>query len=206
MGAARAELRSLPRVEPSPDFLPRLEARIAALETVRLRRRRVARVVGRAGSGLALVAAVVSTLWLRAAGEQPRPAPASALALESAGAAAGGAIVRGPVLAAARRGAVAWPAGAAGGTARSFDPSPPGVAARPFERAGDAAPTAPVLDWSLLLASAAPGSVPRSFGFSGGRGASVQPVLYAAPSLTFAAAPVSLRFAPAASRPRRPRE
>jgi hypothetical protein len=181
-------MRILPRIEPSPDFLPRLEARIAAIESGRVRRRRLAVVIGRAGSGLALAAAAVAALWLRAAGEGPEPAPATALAaLERDGGAP------------------------SGSTAPSFDPAPAAGPsdAEAFQKAGDGgAELGPALDWSLLLASATPGSLPRSFGFrpAGARTAALEPVLYAAPSLTFAAAPVSLRFASAVPRPARPGE
>jgi hypothetical protein len=188
LAAARAEMRALPRIEPSPDFLPRLEARIGAIEAGRVRRRRLAVVIGRAGSGFALMAAAVAALWLRAAGEGPEPAPASALAALGRD---GGAPL--------------------GPAAPSFDPAPAGgpSGAEAFEKAGDGGPElGPALDWSLLLASATPGSLPRSFGFppAGARAAALQPVLYAAPSLTFAAAPVSLRFASAVPRPARPGE
>lgn len=175
--AGRAELRALPAIEPSPDFLPRLEARIAAIEAARGRRRQVAFAIGRIGSGLAMAAAVFAALWLNAAGEGPEPAPATAFA-----------------------------------SPPSFDPVPAPAASllEAFDKPGtDAMDLQPALDWSLLLASATPGMLSRSFGRlteAGHRAAVLQPVLYAAPSLTFAAAPVSLRFASAVSRPAAPGE
>ena len=182
LDAGRAALRALPEIEPSPDFLPRLEARLAAMEAARGHRRQVALAVGRTGSGLVLAAAVVAALWLNAAGEGPEPAPATALAaLEHV-------------------------------TPPSFDPSPAPAASplETFDEPGtDALDLQPALDWSLILASATPGVLSRSFGRlteTGHRTAALQPMLYAAPSLTFAAAPVSLRFTSAVTRPAAPAE